>query len=87
MTENAVVKELLEAGAHFGHLTSVWHPKMKAYIFTQRNRIHIIDLEKTADRLEQAYAFVRELIANGQTLLFVGTKKQAQQIIEEELAK
>ncbi|RLC59771.1 MAG: 30S ribosomal protein S2, partial [Chloroflexi bacterium] len=87
MTENAVVKELLEAGAHFGHLTSVWHPKMKDYIFTQRNRIHIIDLEKTADRLDKAYAFVRELIANGQTLLFVGTKKQAQQIIEEESSR
>ena len=87
MTENAVIKELLEAGAHFGHLTSVWHPKMKDYIFTQRNRIHIIDLEKTADRLEQACAFVRELIANGQTILFVGTKKQAQQIIEEEASR
>jgi len=87
MTDNAVVKELLEAGAHFGHLTSVWHPKMKDYIFTQRNRIHIIDLEKTAERLEQAYAFVRELITNGQTLLFVGTKKQAQEIIEEEATR
>ena len=87
MTENAVVKELLEAGAHFGHLTSVWHPKMENYIFTQRNRIHIIDLEKTAERLDQAYAFVRKLITNGQTLLFVGTKKQAQQIIEEEASR
>ena len=87
MTENAVIKELLEAGAHFGHLTSVWHPKMKDYIFTQRNRIHIIDLEKTAERLDQAYAFVRKLITNGQTLLFVGTKKQAQQIIEEEASR
>jgi len=87
MTDNAVVKELLEAGAHFGHLTSVWHPKMKDYIFTQRNRIHIIDLEKTAERLEQAYAFVRKLITNGQTLLFVGTKKQAQEIIEEEATR
>ncbi len=87
MTENAVVKELLEAGAHFGHLTSVWHPKMEDYIFTQRNRIHIIDLEKTAERLDQAYAFVRELITNRQTLLFVGTKKQAQQIIEEEASR
>ena len=87
MTENTVVKELLEAGAHFGHLTSVWHPKMKDYIFTQRNRIHIIDLEKTAERLDRAYAFVRKLITNGQTLLFVGTKKQAQQIIEEEASR
>jgi small subunit ribosomal protein S2 len=87
MTENAMVKELLEAGAHFGHLTSVWHPKMKDYIFTQRNGIHIIDLEKTAALLEQACAFVRELIAIGQTILFVGTKKQVQQIIEEEASR
>ena len=87
MTENAMVKELLEAGAHFGHLTSAWHPRMKDYIFTQRNGIHIIDLEKTAVMLEQACAFVRELIANGQTILFVGTKKQAQQIIEEEASR
>ena len=87
MTENATVKELLEAGAHFGHLTSVWHPRMKDYIFTQRNGIHIIDLEKTAAMLEQACAFVRELIANGHTILFVGTKKQAQQIIEEETSR
>ena len=87
MAENATVKELLEAGAHFGHLTSAWHPRMKDYIFTQRNGIHIIDLEKTAGMLEQACAFVRELIANGQTILLVGTKKQAQQIIEEEASR
>jgi small subunit ribosomal protein S2 len=87
MAENATVKELLEAGAHFGHLTSVWHPKMKQYIFTQRNGIHIIDLEKTVEMLEQACAFVRELIANGQTILFVGTKRQVQQIIEEEASR
>ena len=84
MAENATVKELLEAGAHFGHLTSVWHPKMKDYIFTQRNGIHIIDLEKTAVLLQKACAFVRELSASGQNILFVGTKRQAQQIVEEE---
>jgi len=87
MAENATVKELLEAGAHFGHLTSVWHPQMKDYIFTQRNGIHIIDLEKTAAMLEQACTFVRDLAANGRTILFVGTKRQVQQIIEEEAAR
>lgn len=87
MAENATVKELLEAGAHFGHLTSVWHPKMKDYIFTQRNGIHIIDLEKTAVLLERACTFVRDLAANGQTILLVGTKRQVQQIIEEEATR
>jgi small subunit ribosomal protein S2 len=87
MTENATVKELLEAGAHFGHPTSAWHPRMKDYIFTQRNGIHIIDLEKTAVMLEQACTFVRDLAANGQTILFVGTKRQVQQIIEEEATR
>jgi len=87
MAENAMVKELLEAGAHFGHLTSTWHPRMKDYIFTQRNGIHIIDLEKTVAMLEQACAFVRDLAANGQTILFVGTKRQVQQIIAEEAAR
>ena len=87
MTENATVKELLEAGAHFGHLTSAWHPRMKDYIFTQRNGIHIIDLEKTAVMLEQSCTFVRDLAANGQTILFVGTKRQVQQIIAEEAAR
>jgi small subunit ribosomal protein S2 len=87
MAENATVKELLEAGAHFGHLTSVWHPRMKDYIFTQRNGIHIIDLEKTAAMLEQACTFVRDLAANGRTILLVGTKRQVQQIIEEEATR
>jgi small subunit ribosomal protein S2 len=82
--ENASVKELLEAGAHFGHQTSYWHPKMREYIFTQRNGLHIIDLEKTLVMLQKACAFVRDLAANGQAILFVGTKKQAQQIVEEE---
>jgi len=82
--ENLSVKELLEAGAHFGHPTSLWHPKMKKYIFTQRNGIHIIDLEQTVTLLERACSFARDLSASGQAILFVGTKKQAQQVIEEE---
>jgi small subunit ribosomal protein S2 len=82
--ENPSVKELLEAGAHFGHPTSYWHPKMRKYIFTQRNGIHIIDLEKTVTMLDEACAFARDLAASEQTILFVGTKKQAQQVIEEE---
>ena len=78
------MKELLEAGAHFGHPTSYWHPKMKKYIFTQRNGIYIIDLEQTVVMLERACSFARDLAGGGQSILFVGTKKQAQQVIEEE---
>jgi len=78
------VKQLLEAGAHFGHLTGHWHPRMKSYIFTQRNGIHIIDLEQTVVMLDRAYNYVRDLVSNGQSILFVGTKKQAQEIVEEE---
>jgi len=82
---NAVtIKQLLESGAHFGHQTSSWHPRMKSYIFTRRNGIHIIDLEQTIVMLDKACQFVRQLIADGNTILFVGTKKQAQQAIEEE---
>ena len=84
MIENALLKELLESGAHFGHYASYWHPKMKKYIFTQRNGIHIIDLERTVTMLEKACDFVQDLVARGQNILFVGTKKQAQQTIEEE---
>lgn len=84
MPENVSIKRFLEAGAHFGHQTSRWHPHMKKYIFTKRNGIHIIDLEQTASRLEKACAFVREVVEAGGTILFVGTKKQAQQSIEEE---
>ncbi len=84
MAESISVKQLLEAGAHFGHLTGHWHPRMKSYIFTQRNGIHIIDLEQTVIMLDRACAYVRDLVSNGQSLLFVGTKKQAQEIIEEE---
>ncbi len=84
MADSVTVKQLLEAGAHFGHQTGHWHPKMKNYIFTQRNGIHIIDLEQTVLLLNKACAFVRDLVGNGQTIMFVGTKKQAQEIIEEE---
>ncbi len=78
------VKELLEAGAHFGHQTSFWHPKMKKYIFTRRNGIHIVDLEQTVTLLDKACVYVRDLVAEGKSILFVSTKRQAQQIIEEE---
>ena len=73
------MKQLLEAGVHFGHQTRRWNPKMAPYIFTERNGIYIIDLQKTVRKLEDAYAFVRDLSANGQSVLFVGTKKQAQE--------
>jgi len=82
--ENPSVKGLLEAGAHFGHHTSYWHPKMKRYIFAQRNGIHIIDLEQTVQMLMTACEFVRDVASRGQSVLFVGTKRQAQQVIEEE---
>ncbi|MDD2252185.1 MAG: 30S ribosomal protein S2 [Dehalococcoidales bacterium] len=84
MPDTATIKELLEAGAHFGHQTSRWHPKMKRYIFTKRNKIHIVDLEKTAELLDKACQYVKQLVADGGKVLFVGTKKQAQSIIEEE---
>ena len=75
---------LLEAGVHFGHQTRRWNPKMATYIYTERNGIYIIDLQKTVKKLEEAYSFVRELAASGQSILFVGTKKQAQDAIKEE---
>lgn len=78
------MKSLLEAGAHFGHQTRRWDPRMKPFIFTQRNGIHIIDLQQTVRRLEEAAAWVSDLVANGGTLLFVGTKKQAQETIQAE---
>jgi len=84
LADTATIKELLESGAHFGHQTSHWNPRMKKYIFTKRNGIHIIDLEQTATMLEEACKFVKELVADGGKILFVGTKKQAQDIIEEE---
>ena len=81
------MKQLLEAGVHFGHQTRRWNPKMATYIYTERNGIYIIDLQKTVKKLEEAYNFVRELAQNGQTLLFVGTKKQAQEAIKEEAGR
>ena len=77
------MKQLLEAGVHFGHQTRRWNPKMAPYIFTERNGIYIIDLQKTVRKLEEAYMFVRDLAANGETVLFVGTKKQAQDSIRD----
>ena len=78
------MKQLLEAGVHFGHQTRRWNPKMAEYIFTERNGIYIIDLAKTVKKLEEAYLFVREIAAEGGEILFVGTKKQAQSSVKEE---
>ena len=81
------MKQLLEAGVHFGHQTRRWNPKMAPYIYTERNGIYIIDLQKTVKKLEEAYNFVREISAQGGNVLFVGTKKQAQEAIKEEAAR
>ena len=81
------MKQLLEAGVHFGHQTRRWNPKMAPYIYTERNGIYIIDLQKTVKKLEEAYNFVRDLSADGGYVLFVGTKKQAQDAIREEAAR
>ena len=81
------MKQLLEAGVHFGHQTRRWNPKMAPYIYTERNGIYIIDLQKTVKKLEEAYNFVRDTSANGGNILFVGTKKQAQDAIKEEAAR
>ncbi len=78
------MKQLLEAGVHFGHQTRRWNPKMAQYIFTERNGIYIIDLQKTVRKIDEAYMFVRDLALDGKTILFVGTKKQAQESIETE---
>jgi small subunit ribosomal protein S2 len=78
------MKQLLEAGVHFGHQTRRWNPKMAEYIFTERNGIYIIDLQKTVKKVEEAYYFIREVAMNGDDVLFVGTKKQAQDSIKEE---
>ncbi|HPD87930.1 MAG TPA: 30S ribosomal protein S2 [Oscillospiraceae bacterium] len=78
------MKQLLEAGVHFGHQTRRWNPKMAPYIFTERNGIYIIDLQKTVKKIEEAYMFVRDLSADGKSILFVGTKKQAADSIREE---
>ena len=81
------MKQLLEAGVHFGHQTRRWNPKMQTYIYTERNGIYIIDLQKTVKKLEEAYSFIKEVAANGQSVLFVGTKKQAQEAIREEASR
>ena len=78
------MKQLLEAGVHFGHQTRRWNPKMAPYIFTERNGIYIIDLQKTVKKAEEAYNFIKEVSLEGKDILFVGTKKQAQEAIEEE---
>lgn len=81
------MKALLESGVHFGHRTHKWHPAMKPYIFTERNGIHIIDLQKTVKALEQSYAIVRDTVTGGGTVLFVGTKRQAQETIQMEAVR
>ena len=81
------MKQLLEAGVHFGHQTRRWNPKMATYIYTERNGIYIIDLQKTVKKLEEAYNFIRDISAEGGNVLFVGTKKQAQDAIREEAAR
>ena len=84
MSNVIAMKQLLEAGVHFGHQTRRWNPKMAEYIFTERNGIYIIDLQKTVKKVEEAYYFIRDIAANGDDILFVGTKKQAQDSIKEE---
>ena len=78
------MKQLLEAGVHFGHQTRRWNPKMAEYIYTERNGIYIIDLQKTVKKVEEAYAFIRSVVENGESILFVGTKKQAMDAIRDE---
>lgn len=84
MSSVVTMKQLLEAGVHFGHQTRRWNPKMSEYIFTERNGIYIIDLQKTVKKLNEAYMFVRDIAAEGGEILFVGTKKQAQESVKEE---
>jgi small subunit ribosomal protein S2 len=81
------MKELLESGVHFGHRTHKWHPKMKSYIFTERNQIHIIDLQQTVKALEEAYGMIRDRVAEGGNVLFIGTKRQAQETIQLEATR
>lgn len=81
------MKKLLEAGVHFGHQTRRWNPKMAEYIFTERNGIYIIDLQKTSDKVDEAYNFIKEVVASGEEVLFVGTKKQAQESTKSEAAR
>ena len=81
------MKQLLEAGVHFGHQTRRWNPKMAPYIFTERNGIYIIDLQKTVKKVDEAYDFLRSVAEEGKSILFVGTKKQAQEAVKEEALK
>ena len=81
------MKQLLEAGVHFGHQTRRWNPKMAEYIYMERNGIYIVDLQKTVKKLEEAYSFIRDVAASGQSVLFVGTKKQAQDAVREEASR
>jgi small subunit ribosomal protein S2 len=81
------MKQLLESGVHFGHQTKRWNPKMKRFIFTERNGIYIIDLQQTLSYIDRAYDFVKETVAHGGTILFIGTKKQAQEAIEEQATR
>ncbi len=81
------MKQLLEAGVHFGHQTRRWNPKMKPYIFTERNGIYIIDLQKTVRKMDEAYRFIKEVAESGDSVMFVGTKKQAQESVREEAAR
>lgn len=81
------LQDLLKAGVHFGHQTHRWNPKMAPFIFTKRNNVHIFDLIKTAEKLKEAQDFLYNLVANGGTVLFVGTKKQAQKIVKDEAKK
>jgi len=84
MSPVVTMKALLESGVHFGHRTNKWNPKMRSYIFTERNGIHIVDLQQTVTMLEEAYNFIRDIVADGGTVLFVGTKRQAQDTIQEQ---
>ena len=84
MVESTLMKSLLEAGVHFGHETKRWNPKMKKYIFGEKNKVYIIDLEKTQKAILKACGFLRKTAQEGGNILFVGTKKQAQEIIKEE---
>ena len=87
MAQKVSIKTLLDAGSHFGHHTRRWNPKMKQYIFGERNGIYIIDLKRTLIELDRAYSFVRNLSSKGGTILFVGTKKQAQEVVKEEASR
>ena len=81
------MKALLESGVHFGHRINKWDPRMKPYIFTERNGIHIIDLQQTVKLLNQAYNVIRDAVSNGGTVMFVGTKRQAQETIKDEATR